>query len=127
MDPNLLHDIGLALGEIAGFMFAMKLVGSVKGILFGVKAGIGAASGAAATAAESGGFAKFLKFLGSGTAAAEGTLIGALVVAGKELSKVHDYMRGGNGIISQEATAFEELAIALHESGIETGLRGWQN
>ena len=56
----------------------------------------------------------------AGAGAATGTLIGAIVMATKEMQSFFDAARGGNGYITEEGGIFDSIESEMIQSGIAT-------
>ena len=66
-------------------------------------------------------FEPIINVIGSaGAGAATGTLIGAIVMATKEMQSFFDAARGGNGYITEEGGIFDSIESEMIQSGIAT-------
>ena len=134
MDPDLLQEIGRALGVIAGALFGLKLANGVVGIISGVATKLGVLSGAAAGAeaavvgtaggaAATGGVVGALSNFVTKTKAAAGSFLtnGGFVTAVSAgvtwVAKLQDKVNGGNGKLNEMSGMLDAVNKVLAENG----------
>lgn len=135
MDPDLLQEIGRALGVIAGALFGLKLANGVVSIISGVATKLGLLSGAAAGAeaavvgstaggaAATGGVVGALSNLVTKTKTAAGAFLtnGGFVTAVSAgvtwMAKLQDKVNGGNGKLNEMSGMLDAVNKVLAENG----------
>lgn len=124
MPPDMVEDIGKALGIVAAAIISINTADKVVGILGGIVGkltgrgiskeieAVGTAIGevGASSTSSSGPVSTFFKSLFSNPAVMFATLIAGTVEVGAAIDRIQDKARGGNGVWSELANLIDQMA-----------------